>query len=129
MSLWDLIQTVQIANLKARQNSASSELERAAAQGEVLENQLTDRFERVVLVTEAMWELLSERLGLTMDDLVARVRDVDARDGSIDGKRGATAGTPLLHCPACHAAVPLGKTSCQFCGTKVTDAKADPFRV
>jgi hypothetical protein len=129
MSIWDIVQQVQIENLKAGQASASSEVERAVIRGEVLQNQLTDRFERVVLVTEAMWELLSERLGLSMDDLAARVREVDARDGATDGKRGTPVGTPMIRCPACQAVVPLGKTSCQFCGIKVGEAKPDPFRV
>jgi len=129
MSIWDAIELSQIQNVKDEQEAIRSQVERSSEQSEVLGNQLTHRFEKVLLVTEAMWELVSERLGITLDDLVARVHEVDARDGSIDSTRGVPTGTPLLRCPACQAAVPLGKGTCQFCGAKVAEAKDDPFRV
>jgi hypothetical protein len=129
MSIWDLVQQVQIENLKARQVSAESEAERGADRGRALGAELNDRIERLVLVTEAMWELMSERLGISAADLAARVREIDARDGHIDGKRGEASEAPMIQCPSCQAVVPRGKTTCQFCGADVPAAKADPFRL
>jgi hypothetical protein len=129
MSIWDIVQQVQIENLKARQVSGESEVERAASRTRALNADLSDRIERLVLVTEAMWLLLSERLGLTVADLATRVRELDARDGHIDGKRAAVAGAEQIRCPSCQAVVPAGKTTCQFCGADVAAAKADPFRL
>jgi len=129
MSIWDIVQQVQIENLKARQASGTSDLELAASRNRALEAELNDRVGRLVLVTEAMWELLSERLGLTIVELAARVREVDARDGRVDGKHGIAEGAPQIRCPSCQAVVPAGRTICQFCGATVPEAKADPFRV
>ena len=129
MSIWDIVQQVQIENLRARQVSGESEVERAAGRSHALGAELQDRIERLVLVTEAMWELMSERFGVTVADLAARVRDIDARDGHIDGRRGTVADAAPIRCPSCQAVVPAGKTTCQFCGAGVPAAKADPFRL
>ena len=129
MSIWDIVQQVQIENLKARQVSGESEVERTASRSRALDGEINDRIGRLVLVTEAMWELLSERFGLTVTDLATRVRELDARDGHVDGKRAAVAGAEQIRCPSCQAVVPAGKTTCQFCGAEVAAAKADPFRL
>src|SRR5262245_51344351 len=129
MSLWDLIQQIQIQNLSAGQISNRSEQERAVGRTRALGSELNDRIARVLLVTEAMWELISERYGITIEELAVRVRDIDARDGHIDNKHGLIPGQPQIRCPACQAVVPQGKTTCQFCGEVVAEAKADPFRL
>ena len=129
MSLWDFIQQVQIENLKNRQTSGESEVERAANRTRALGTDINGRIERLALVTEAMWELLSQRHGFTADDLADRVRQLDLRDGHEDGKRGPLTDASQIRCPSCQAVVPGGKTKCQFCGEVVPEAKADPFRL
>ena len=79
MSIWDLVQQVQIENLKNRQISGESEAERAASRTRALGDEVHDRMERLVLVTEALWELLSERAGLTAADLATCARNRRAR--------------------------------------------------
>ena len=128
MSLWDAIQQIQIHNLKGRQTTFESETERAAGRTRAVRQDLLDRIERLTLVTEAMWELLSERTNLTLADLATRVREIDARDGQIDGRHGPVPDAEPIRCPSCQAAVPRGKATCQFCGADVPAAKADPFR-
>ena len=128
MSIWDILQQIQIENLKARQVSSESEVERTASRSRSLGAELDDRIERLALVMEAMWELLSERSGVTITDLAARVRQIDARDGHTDGRRGTTSEA-IVRCQSCQAVVPVGKAVCQFCGADVPSAKADPFRV
>jgi len=127
MSIWDIVQQVQIQNLKARQTSADSSAESAESRARARAGELEDRIGRLVLVTEAMWELLSTRFGLTVADLAERVREIDARDGQADGRRTPTPST--VRCPACQAVVPAGKSTCQFCGAKVHGAADDPFRL
>ena len=75
-------------------------------------HRLEDRFERLALLTTALAELALERLGLTEDELAAKVAEVDGRDGAVDGRRTRTAQP----CPSCRAAVPVDRTTCQFCG-------------
>lgn len=129
MSIWDLVQQVQIENLKAKQASGVSGAERASERTRAMGVELHDRVGRLILVTEAMWELLSERLGITVGDLAARVREIDARDGRVDGRRDSVPLASQVRCPSCQAVVPTGKTTCQFCGAGVPEAKADPFRL
>src|SRR5262245_5233390 len=128
MSIWDLVQQIQIENLKARQITGESDTDRVASRARAMGDEMNTRVERLVLVTEAMWELLSERTGLTVAELAERVRTLDAQDGHLDGKRGAPAPSQV-RCPSCQAVVPAGKTICQFCGAEVPEAKADPFRL
>jgi len=127
VSIWNLVQQIQIENLRARQVSGESEAERAANRTRSLGEELDSRVERLLLVTQAMWELLSERTGLTVGDLAERVRSLDARDGRLDGRHGPAPDAPQVRCSSCQAVVPAGKTTCQFCGASVPEAKADPF--
>jgi hypothetical protein len=129
MSLWDIFQQVQIENLKARQATGESEAERAARRSRELDSELHDRVGRLTLVTEAMWELVSQRLDLQLADLAARVREIDARDGHEDGKRGVKIDAPQVRCASCQAVLPSGRTKCQFCGAETPGAEPDPFRL
>jgi len=129
MDLWDIVQQVQIENLKARQRSAVSDSEQVADSSRARDLKLDDRIERLILVTEAMWELLSERSGVTVEQLAERVRAIDARDGRADGRHGLPEDAPRLYCSACQAAIPPGRKVCQFCGATVPGAEADPFRL
>ncbi len=48
--------------------------------------ELHERIDQLLLVNSAMWELLAEKTGLTENDLVTRIAEIDARDGVADGK-------------------------------------------
>jgi len=76
---------------------------------------MEERFDRLLLLTEAMWELLSKHLGFTDEHLVHMVRTLDASDGQIDNR----VTRPARPCPQCQAAVPRDRATCQFCGTSV----------
>lgn len=128
MDLWDIVQQVQIENLKSRQRGADSSSDRVADSSRA-RAELDNRIARLLLVTEAMWELLSERAGVTVAELAERVRAIDARDGRVDGRHGLTVDAPRLYCPACQAAIPVGREVCQFCGATVPEARQDPFRL
>jgi hypothetical protein len=129
MSIWDIVQQVQIENLKARQLQSGSNAESDTSRARARDAELDDRIGRLVLVTEAMWELLSVRFGLTVADLAEQIRAIDARDGSVDGRRGIPEVAPRVRCASCQAVVPVGKPTCQFCGAAVPGASPDPFRV
>jgi hypothetical protein len=129
MDLWDVVQQVQIENLKSRQRGADSSSDRVADSSRARDAQLDNRIARLLLVTEAMWELLSERAGVTLAELAERVRTIDARDGRVDGRHGLPVDAPRLYCAACQAAIPAGRQVCQFCGAAVPEAEQDPFRV
>ncbi len=72
-----------------------------------------ERIDRLVLVTHAMWTLLSEKMGVTEADLVKRLTELDAADGTVDGKEMQT--KPPARC-SCGAAICRKMNRCLFCG-------------
>lgn len=61
-----------------------------------------------------MWALLEEG-GVTTDQLMAKLEELDGRDGVADGK----ARRQPVDCPGCDSKIPAGLTKCQYCGTEV----------
>jgi hypothetical protein len=82
-----------------------------------LEN-LLNRFEKLKLVTMAMWTFLKDEKGLTEEALMERVREIDRLDGSEDGKIrlgvkkcgkcGRTLNPKFEKCLYCGAVTPAG---------------------
>lgn len=72
---------------------------------------LTDRVERLTLASQALWELLKEKHGLTETELKERMEEIDARDGAIDGRIGQETVT----CPSCGRLTITRGAQCQFC--------------
>jgi hypothetical protein len=95
--------------LSAGQNARIDAAEDAA-------DRVAARFERILILVDAMWELMSERLGLTEEDLLAKAAEIDGRDGVVDGRRIAKP----RRCSQCNAAIPHDRETCMFCG------KAEP---
>lgn len=72
--------------------------------------------ERLLLLTEALWNVIKEEHGLEDDELVRRVLEVDLRDGRIDGRVGAK---PPEDCPHCNRPVSSDRRYCLYCGEPV----------
>ena len=102
------------ANMKASQ--AASEADRAAASVQHLEG----RLDRLLLVSMSLWELLKERTDLTEDDLLAKVQEVDLRDGRPDGKVSRT----VKKCPQCKRTMSPKHQRCLYCGADDIDKEA-----
>lgn len=69
--------------------------------------------QRLKLINQALWELLRERARLTDEDLVAKMQEVDLRDGKEDGE--ITDGA--LRCPDCGRVSASRHGRCLYCGT------------
>ncbi len=118
MGLWDMHQQMSLRHLRAGQASAeTAQLHRTEAMRDDVEA-LEDRIERLLLLTDALWDLASERLGLTDAQLSARIVELDQASGAVDGRRHR----PLRRCGACDAAVPHGRPACAFCGADAPGA-------
>ncbi|MCU1498857.1 MAG: hypothetical protein JWM47_2810 [Acidimicrobiales bacterium] len=112
MGLWNLHQELAIQGLEREQRQAE-----VAADGrrDLMQQRLyamEDRLERLLLLTDAMWELLSEKAAVSEAMLLAKVVEIDGRDGSVDGRRVRLA----RRCDQCGAAVEKGRATCMFCG-------------
>ena len=69
--------------------------------------------DRLQLVCQAMWELLRDKHGLTDEGLVERVREIDLRDGQLDGK---VTPTEVARCSSCRRVVNRRHRICIYCG-------------
>jgi hypothetical protein len=73
---------------------------------------LEEQVERLTLVAVATTELLRDRLGVPDDAIEEKVREIDLRDGRLDGKIGGT----LQHCPGCNRVNGPRRATCLYCG-------------
>lgn len=77
--------------------------------------ELERRLEKLTLASNAMWELLREAHGFTDDQLTAKMEEIDARDGKMDGKIAPA----VLECPSCHKKNTLRRRTCLYCETEL----------
>ena len=94
------------ANATAREATATAR----SADGQVKE--LQGRVDKLLLLTAAMWSLLSEKAGVTENELLARAEQLDAADGIVDGK----ITTQIVACPKCGRTIAKRRSNCIFCG-------------
>ncbi len=112
--LWDLQQHRRLNELETR---VSSEAAGARAEREELvEERLGRRIDALVLVNMALWSLVGEKLGCTDQELQDRVREIDLRDGNMDGR----VTTPPRTCGQCGRVISARHARCIYCG------KAEP---
>jgi len=111
VDLFDLYQQGQLrnANQRIRFNEQNDDHRHKRAIDEI--DRLHGRVDQLLLINEAIWQLLAERCGLTSDDLAARVAELDDLDGAPDGRRQAKA----TDC-TCGAKVNPKSPTCVFCG-------------
>lgn len=116
---WDLHQQRRIDE----QDSKLEKTERKHASAESRVARVEERLERLLLVNAALWELARGRLGFTEEDLIAKVSEIDLRDGAADGKR-ATTPRACRHCKRLNAAV---HAHCLYCGMNLGAAGRSAF--
>jgi len=95
---------------KVRANSAKT----AAGDAQVAVSVLQRRVDKLALINLALWSLVSEKCGLSEDDLKERVAQIDALDGNADGKLN----TGTVPCPKCGRPIAARVATCQFCGAE-----------
>ncbi len=88
------------------------------AQREVV--RLQARCDKALLVCEALWTMLRDKLGLTEQELLERVKQIDLTDGALDGR----VRKPPVACTQCGRETPTRIAHCIYCGAAV---KSDPF--
>jgi rRNA maturation endonuclease Nob1 len=106
--LWNVHQQGRISQAEADVSAANQSMDS-------LRSQLTralQQLDHVNLVTLAMWELLSERLGVTAEQLQAKVVEIDLRDGKKDDRYAGK--TPV--CAGCGREFPPWRRRCLYCG-------------
>lgn len=82
---------------------------------------MQDQIDRLLLITESMWFVLKDKLKLDDAALMAMMKEVDMKDGKLDGK--ATAKPEP--CVKCGHLVSVRTGVCLYCGTK--SERKSPF--
>lgn len=70
------------------------------------------KYNHMMLMNQAMWEILEEKLGVTKKQLADKMTEIDMRDGELNGKMVQEAPD----CPQCGAKICVEVGHCQFCG-------------
>ncbi|GAB1267641.1 hypothetical protein NBRC116493_08940 [Aurantivibrio infirmus] len=75
---------------------------------------VSSQIENLILANQAMWELLSEKHGLTENDLLQKMNEVDLRDGKQDGK---ITKKRITACSDCGHKITKQRQNCYWCGS------------
>lgn len=73
---------------------------------------LQDRFDRLKLVTMALWTFLRDEKNITEEQLMERVKEIDSFDGSSDGKLKLG----IRKCGKCGKTLNPKFEKCLYCG-------------
>ena len=75
---------------------------------------LSGRIDRLSLVCLAMWELLQQKTGISEEDLLSKVKEIDLRDGKLDGKLQKK----VAQCSQCGRVLSRQHGRCLYCGSE-----------
>jgi len=97
---------------------ASTDMSARAAASHAREAQretmfIEKRLDKLTLICMALWSLLSEKVGgLSEEDLMERVKQIDLMDGEADGKLQRQ----VAKCSACGRVMSPRHSKCLYCG-------------
>src|SRR4051812_21493942 len=106
--LWEMHQNSRIMSAGLAAGSAKD----AASDARSMANHLQRQVDSLLLVNMAMWSILEERLAVTEDQLSERVREIDLRDGKLDGRLVREG----VECPRCKRVMSARHQRCMYCG-------------
>jgi|CXWL01.1.fsa_nt_gi uncharacterized protein YhdP len=112
--LWDLLQQWQIDEAQSSASDASRRADRVKY--DVDHTQAT--IDALALSCAAMWELLGERLGVTEQELLNKIEEIDLRDGKLDGRIAIVKQA----CSGCGRNNNAKRGRCLYCGTALPRA-------
>lgn len=75
---------------------------------------LTERVDRLTLACMALWSLVQEKTGLTEEDLLQRMQEIDLADGQADGK----VSRQVEPCAQCGRRLSSRHRRCIYCGAE-----------
>ena len=73
------------------------------------------------MISEALWTLVKEQHGYDDEALAGRIREIDMKDGKLDGRVAPSA--PSV-CPNCGRTLSRQRPVCMYCGAS---GGQDPF--
>jgi hypothetical protein len=95
---------------------AASDARSTAREAKTEVDELRYELERLMLVTEALWRIVQEKVQCTDEELVQHIQKIDMEDGKLDGRK---APTPARDCPHCQRKLLKHQPRCFYCGKPV----------
>lgn len=114
---WDFRYQHRFENLQIDAARTDAKADRARDEVRLLRSQvqvLEQRVDQLLLANTAVWSLVKARLGLTEEELLERVRELDLTDGKVDGKMKQ----PARKCTGCSRVVAAHRARCIYCGAE-----------
>lgn len=68
---------------------------------------------KALLLNEALWELIRDKLNLNEQDLHNKLYEIDMRDGELDGQNQRSGAQ---QCPQCNRKTSAKRPTCLYCG-------------
>lgn len=105
---WELYQDHQIRGAQTSAKRAELKAEHNREYYRLLE----DKIASLALACQSLWETLEEHTDITREQLLAKMEEVDLRDGQKDGKLSKTVDA----CPTCQRKTSRRRPRCIYCG-------------
>ena len=83
---------------------------------------LNERIDKLLMIVRGMWALMEEQ-GMTAEQLMAKIDEIDVQDGTDDGQ----VKSQVVECPSCQSKVAPNLRNCQLCGTEVRPGNGHPL--
>lgn len=96
---------------------AAGDAKSKASEAKTSVDELSARLDRTVMACEALWTFVHEKLGVSEQEFIDRVNEIDLSDGQLDGKVRRTPST----CSSCGRKVASRFPKCMYCGEKITN--------
>jgi len=106
--LFDIYQQGKITQAKQQADKAANKADRFADDIKSLER----RLDRLTLATQALWEMLRDAGHHSEKELVAKMQEIDLRDGAADGKISRA----VKVCAGCGRNSNSKRIECLYCG-------------
>lgn len=104
--IWDVWQQHRIGELEHKAQASGLQVADAQERARAAEQNV----DRLMLTSAAMWSLVKQRTGLTDQDLILRVRQMEGDQAEGRG--------PAVKCAKCGRTVPARKAKCMYCGAE-----------
>ena len=98
------------ARAEAEARRAQSKAQRAEHEAQGVEA----RLDKLTLICMALWSFVSEKLQLTEEDLMERIKKLDLMDGESDGKLQRQ----VAKCAQCGRVMSSRHSKCLYCGAE-----------
>lgn len=78
-------------------------------------NDLKRKCDALTITSQALWEILRNKAGMTDAMILEKMQEIDLRDGRADGKISGR----VVRCPRCGRSSNANRKLCLYCGTSM----------